>query len=323
MFLLFLFFLIVIKFVISDIYKDSTMKVQEFQEMERKAKTFACSLLADNPILSKKKEKQIRDYLKKNNFLKSGSDSSIHEKIKQFKTAICFNNIYSDRANDILMELSEGKYDLLQNKDNAKFFDFDKNADFAELTKDMKETNKLLEDLQKEEESLHEKRKDDPELDNSLKDIEKKMFKNPKFGSNGLDGEGLLNFNGMDLTTDREEREKKEKFKNQKTFVRRGNRGNIDDMEFNFKNLVEHPEILRKYLGIKSLIGFIIFMTIITIIDNRNKNRILEEEKKKKEKGGEENKNSGEKSTDNKNTENKNDENKNINKDETNKEKIE
>ena len=160
--------------MISDTFKDSTMKVQEFQQMERKAKTFACSLLAESPILSKKKEKQIRDYLKKNNFLKSDSESSIHEKIKQFKTSICFNNIYIDRANDILMGLSDGKYDLLNDKDNSKFFEFDKNSDFSELTKNMKETNEIMEELKKEEESLHEKRKDDPNLDNSLKDIEKK-----------------------------------------------------------------------------------------------------------------------------------------------------
>ena len=294
--------------MISDTFKDSTMKVQEFQQMERKAKTFACSLLAESPILSKKKEKQIRDYLKKNNFLKSDSESSIHEKIKQFKTSICFNNIYIDRANDILMGLSDGKYDLLNDKDNAKFFDFDKNSDFNELTKTMKETNEIMEELKKEEESLHEKRKDDPNLDNSLKDIEKKMFKNPKYDLNG----GQLNFNSMDLTTEREEREKREKIKNQKKFNKHGYR-DINELEFNFKNLIEHPEILRKYLGIKSLIGFIIFMIIITIIDNRNQNRIIEEEKKKKEK-------KEENQPKEKNDESKN---KNINKDETNKEKKE
>ena len=307
MFLFFLFSLIIIKFVISDTFKDSTMKVQEFQQMERKAKTFACSLLAESPILSKKKEKQIREYLKKNNFLKSDSESSVHEKIKQFKTSICFNNIYTDRANDILMALSDGKYDLLNDKDNSKFFEFDKNSDFSELTKNMKETNEIMEELKKEEESLHEKRKDDPELDNSLKDIEKKMFKNPKYDLNG----GQLNFNSMDLTTEREEREK---MKQQNKFNKHSYR-DINDLEFNFKNLIEHPEILRKYLGIKSLIGFIIFMIIITIIDNRNQNRIIEEEKKKKEK-------KEEKKEENQPKEKK-DENKNINKDETNKEKKE
>jgi predicted MPP superfamily phosphohydrolase len=142
MFLFFLFFLTLIKFVILDTLKDSTMKVQEFQKMEKKAKTFACSLLAESQILSKKKEKQIRDYLKKNNFLKSDKESSVHDKIKQFKTAICSNNIYTDRANDILMGLSDGKYDIVNDKDNAKFFDFDKNnLDFNEINKNMKETN--------------------------------------------------------------------------------------------------------------------------------------------------------------------------------------
>ena len=303
MFIFFLFFLTLIKFVILDTFKDSTMKVQEFQLMEKKAKIFACSLLSDNSILSKKEEKQIRDYLKKNNFLKSDKESTMHDKIKQFKTAICSKNIYTDRANDILMELSDGKYDIINNKDNAKFFDFDKNLDFNEINKNMKEVNEIMEELRKEEESLHEKRKDDPNLDNSLKDIEKKMFRNPKYDLNG----GQLNFNSMDLTTEREEREKREKLKNQKKF-NKFNHKDIKDLEFNFKNLIEHPEILRKYLGIKSLIGFIIFMIIITIIDNRNQNRILEEEEKKKKE---------------KLNENKPKENKENNKDETNKEKKE
>ena len=303
MFIFFLFFLTLIKFVILDTFKDSTMKVQEFQLMEKKAKIFACSLLSDNSILSKKEEKQIRDYLKKNNFLKSDKESTMHDKIKQFKTAICSKNIYTDRANDILMELSDGKYDIINNKDNAKFFDFDKNLDFNEINKNMKEVNEIMEELRKEEESLHEKRKDDPNLDSSLKDIEKKMFRNPKYDLNG----GQLNFNSMDLTTEREEREKREKLKNQKKF-NKFNHKDIKDLEFNFKNLIEHPEILRKYLGIKSLIGFIIFMIIITIIDNRNQNRILEEEEKKKKE---------------KLNENKPKENKENNKDETNKEKKE
>ena len=304
MFIFFLFFLTLIKFVILDTFKDSTMKVQEFQQMEKKAKIFACSLLSDNSILSKKEEKQIREYLKKNNFLKSDKESTMHDKIKQFKTAICSKNIYTDRANDILMELSDGKYDIINNKDNAKFFDFDKNLDFNEINKNMKEVNEIMEELRKEEESLHEKRKDDPDLDNSLKDIEKKMFRNPKYDLNG----GQLNFNSMDLTTEREEREKREKLKNQKKF-NKFNHKDIKDLEFNFKNLIEHPEILRKYLGIKSLIGFIIFMIIITIIDNRNQNRILEEEEKKKK----------EKLNENKPKENK----ENNNKDESNKEKKE
>ena len=269
------------------------MKVQEFQKMEKKAKTFACSLLSESSILSKKKEKQIRDYLKKNNFLKSDKESNVHDKIKQFKTAICSNNIYTDRANDILMGLSDGKYDIINDKDNAKFFDFDKNLDFNEITKNMKETNEIMEELRKEEESLHEKRKDDPNLDDSLKDIEKKMFRNPKYDPNNLNG-GQLNFNSMDLTTEREEREKREKLKKQKKF-NKFNHKDINELEFNFKNLIEHPEILRKYLGIKSLIGFIIFMIIIIIIDNRNQKRILEEEEKKKKEKLNENKSKGNK----------------------------
>ena len=339
MFLICIFFLITFKTIISSTLSDNVMKAKEFEQMEKKAKTFACNLLSDSSILTKKREKKIREYLKKNNFLKSDSESNTHEKIKQFKTVICYDNIYMDKANDILMALKDGNYDFIEDKSLSKYFDFDSKSDFKELTKNMKETNQIMEDLKKEEESLHEKRKDDRELDDSLKDIEKKMFKNPKYDTGGADN--IINLNSMDFTTDREEREKKErelaeKLKNIKKGKKSYNESNIT-----FKDIIENPELLRKYIGIKTLIGFIIFMVIITIIDNKNQKRMREEEEKErqmKEKENKENKNEENKenkSEDNKpeenkenkeenkdeNKENKNDD-KNINKDEIIKEKI-
>ncbi len=174
MFLICIYFLITFKTIISSTLSDNVMKAKEFEQMEKKAKTFACNLLSDSSILTKKREKKIREYLKKNNFLKSDSEANTHEKIKQFKTVICYDNIYMDKANDILMALKDGNYDFIEDKSLSKYFDFDSKSDFKELTKNMKETNQIMEDLKKEEESLHEKRKDDRELDDSLKDIEKK-----------------------------------------------------------------------------------------------------------------------------------------------------
>ena len=327
-----IYFLIIFKIIISSSLSDGVMKAQEFEQMEKKAKTFACNLLSDSSILTKKREKKIREYLKKNNFLKSDSEANTHEKIKQFKTAICYDNIYMDKANDILMALKDGNYDFIEDKSLSKFFDFDPKSDFKELTKNMKETNQIMEDLKKEEESLHEKRKDDPKLDDSLKDIEKKMFKNPKYDT-GADN--IINLNSMDFTTDREEREKKErelieKLKN----VKKGKK-TYNDSNISFKDIIENPELLRKYIGIKTLIGFIIFMVIITIIDNKNQKRMREEEEEKERKMKEkenkkeenkENKIEDKKPEENKvnqeeNKDNKN-EDKNINKDETIKEKI-
>ena len=304
------------------------MKAQEFEQMELKAKTFACSILADSSLLSKKREKQIRDYLKKNNFLKSDFESNIHEKIKQFKTCVCFNNIYTDRANDILIQLSDGKYDFLDDTSNTKFFDFDKNDDFTELTKNLKQTNKIMEDLKKEEDSLHEKRKDDPELDNSLKDIEKKMFRNPKYTGGGM-GE-QLDLSNLDFTTEREEREKKEKLEKLKKYGKYGKK-TINDSDIGFKDIIENPELLRKFIGIKTIIGFVIFMLIISIIDHRNQKRIKEEEeklknknkpqeKKDEKKDGKKDENK-EKNNDNKNNQKENINN--VNKDESKKEKVE
>ena len=323
MFLIFLFSLILIKLSIGSTLKDNIMKAQEFEQMELKAKTFACSILADSSLLSKKREKQIRDYLKKNNFLKSDSESNMHEKIKQFKTCVCFNNIYTDRANDILIQLSDGKYDFLDDSSNSKFFDFDKNDDFNELTKNLKQTNKIMEDLKKEEDSLHEKRKDDPELDNSLKDIEKKMFRNPKYTGGGM-GE-QLDLSNLDFTTEREEREKKEKLEKLKKYGKHG-RKTINDSDISFKDIIENPELLRKFIGIKTIIGFIIFMLIISIIDHRNQKRIKEEEEKLKNKDKnkpQDKKDDKKDENKEKNNDNKNNEKENVNKNESKKEKVE
>ena len=294
------------------------MKAKEFEQMEKKAKTFACNLLSDSSILTKKREKKIREYLKKNNFLKSDSEANTREKIKQFKTVICYDNIYMDKANDILMALKDGNYDFIEDKSLSKYFDFDSKSDFKELTKNMKETNQIMEDLKKEEESLHEKRKDDRELDDSLKDIEKKMFKNPKYDTGGADN--IINLNSMDFTTDREEREKKERELAEKLKNIKKGKKNYNESNITFKDIIENPELLRKYIGIKTLIGFIIFMVIITIIDNKNQKRMREEEEKERQMKEKENKeNKGENKDENK--ENKN-EDKNINKDEIIKEKI-
>ena len=321
MFWSFIYFLIKIKLIISSTLSDNVMKVQEFEQMEKKAKTFACSILADSSIISKKREKKIKEYLKKHNFLKSDSESNTYDKIKQFKTAICYDNILMDKANDILISLQDGNYDFINDKSLSKYFEFDSKSDFSELTKNMKETNQIMEDLRKEEESLHEKRKDDPKLDESLKDIEKKMFKNPKFDSKGGFTGETINLNSMDFTTEREEREKREREQKYKKMQGKFGKKNFEDGNITFKDIIEHPELLRKYIGIKTLIGFIIFMIIITIIDNRNQKRMKEEEENKKKM--EENENKPEEKKEITDKENKSGDINNVNKDESNKEKIE
>ena len=200
-----------------------------------------------------------------------------------------------DKANDILMALKDGNYDFIEDKSLSKFFDFDPKSDFKELTKNMKETNKIMEDLRKEEE---ERKNDDSYYEESLKDLKSKIYKNPKYEQNG----DKFDFNSKDLTTDRLEREK--------------NKREIEDDELTFKNIIEHPEILRKYIGIKTFIGFIIFMIIITIIDNKNQKRMQEEEEKQKKMKENENKSEEKKEEENKD---KKENNKNIEKNNNNK----
>ena len=288
-------FLIMIKLIISSSYSDNVMKVQEYQKMEKQAKILACSMLADSSIIPKRKENKIKKYLKKNNFLDDSEEYENLEKIKQFKTAICYDKISFDKANDVLTALREGNFDFINDKSMADYFDFDSKDDFKELTKNMKETNKIMEDLRKEEE---ERKNDDSYYEESLKDLKSKIYKNPKYEKNG----DKFDFNSKDLTTDKLEREK--------------NKREIEDDELTFKNIIEHPEILRKYIGIKTFIGFIIFMIIITIIDNKNQKRMQEEEEKQNKMKENENKSEEKNKEENKD---KNDNNINIEENNNNK----
>ena len=78
--------------------------------------------------------------------------------MKQFEVAICYDNIYMDKANDIITALKEGNFDFMNVDSLTKYFDFDLKDDFNKLTKNMKETNKIMEDIRKEEEAMREKK---------------------------------------------------------------------------------------------------------------------------------------------------------------------
>ena len=150
-----------IKLIISSSYSDNVMKVQEYQKMEKQAKILACSMLADSSIIPKRKENKIKKYLKKNNFLDDSSEEETLEKMKQFEIAICYDNIYLDKANDIITSFKEGNFDFMNDDSLTKYFDFDSKDDLKKLTKNMKETNQIMEDIRKEEETMSEKRKED------------------------------------------------------------------------------------------------------------------------------------------------------------------
>lgn len=275
--MLFLFYIIIsllFALIYSDSYSDNVMKTKDFMLMENKAKTFACSLLASSNLLSKKREKQIREYLKKNKY-----DTS-QQKIIEFKTVVCYNNIYIDKANSILTSLSDGKFEFIDDKSNSKFFDFDSKSDFNTLTKDLEYTNKIMKDLEEEEKNLHEKRKDDQSLDNELKDIEKKLIKNPRYvkGNRKRDD----NFNIDDISYKKRKINSNKNSQKFKDDINDSINNNNKKREFNIKEIIKNPELLTEYMGIKTAIGFIIIMIILSIYDAKNQKRMKEEEEKKK-----------------------------------------
>ena len=172
--------------------------IQNYKEqLEKKAKTLACSFISDSFLLSmSNKEKQLKEILKKNKIIKK--DSEADKAIPNFVSALCYSKIRPETANEILIHVSEGKTDL-PNRENYKYlFEINSKVDYKSIKKYMDEMNQIMKDIEEEEQSLHEKRKDDPDLDKNIKNLEKKMVRNKHYMENN------------------EEKDKKEEKKNRK-----------------------------------------------------------------------------------------------------------
>ena len=234
---------------------DGIMKAKELEDLEKKAKALACNFLTSSSLLAfAHKEKQIKDLLKKNKILKK--DSETEAKIQNFMTSICFSKIDAQTANEILIKITEGHNEIPEKDKYKHYFDFDMKADFKKYKKIMNEVSKVMKDIEAEEKALHEQRKDDPDLEKNMKDIERKLIKNKKYEEK---------LEEKDDDDDEEKKESKnEKRKNRRKKREKKKKEEIKkEKEKEKKEKEEHEEPRRKRpFRFKNLIGAIDLKTI-------------------------------------------------------------
>lgn len=290
--LIFSILLIILPFIISLDSSDYVMKGEEIEQLEKKAKTLACSFISDSFLLSmSNKEKQLKEILKKNKIIKK--DSEADKAIPNFVSALCYSKIRPETANEILIHVSEGKTDL-PNRENYKYlFEINSKVDYKSIKKYMDEMNQIMKDIEEEEQSLHEKRKDDPDLDKNIKNLEKKMVRNKHYMENN------------------EEKDKKEEKKNRKKRKEKQKEEIIKEKKEE-KNEHKIPRRKKSFsmkefikrMNFKTIWAFIISLIIILIfpfiylqtnniqIENKDNETKTEEEQKEINEG---NKNENEK----------------------------
>ena len=168
-----LLFLILLQINIILILSDSKSDDdKEYARQERRVKALACSILANTQYTyANHTKREIRELLKKHNIIQRAAES--HQKIFEFLRAICFKKIETYTANKIIDDISDKKYDILDNEDYAELFIIDPKLNYTRIKNVIKRVNKIMKKIEDEEE----KRKRNETLNNT----EPKYLKNFKF----------------------------------------------------------------------------------------------------------------------------------------------
>ena len=279
MYILFI-FLIFISYIFCLPSSDAIMKGQELEELEKKAKALACNFLTTSSLLTfANKEKQIKELLKKHKLLKK--DSEAQAKIQNFMTSICYSKIDSQTANEILIKISEGHTEIPGKDKYKNYFDFDIKGDFKKYKQIMDELNKVIKDIEAEEKALHDQRKDDPDLEKSMKDIERKLIKNKKYEENleekddddDFDDDydekkGNKNDKRKNRLKKKREKKKKEEIRKKKEKEKEENEEPRRKRPFRFKNLFGGIDLKTIWPFIISLLIILIFPFIFMTTNN-------------------------------------------------------
>ena len=146
-----IFLLLLLQININFIYsEDDKPTEKEIAQAERRVKSLACSILSNTHYAySNHTKRQIRELLKKNNIIQRAAES--HDKIFEFLRAICYRRIDEEIASRIVDELSQKRYEILEDEDYAKLFKIEPNLNFTKIEKTIKRVNKIMKKLEKEE----------------------------------------------------------------------------------------------------------------------------------------------------------------------------
>ena len=142
--------LIILQINIIFILSDSNSDDKEYARQERRVKSLACSILANTQYsYVNHTKREIRELLKKHNIIQRAAES--HQKIFEFLRAICFKKIETYTANKIIDDISDRKYDILDNEDYAELFIIDPNLNYTKIKNVIKRVNKIMKKIEEEE----------------------------------------------------------------------------------------------------------------------------------------------------------------------------
>ena len=260
------FFFILLIFILTNIcFSDLNYKEKNFKNLEKKSKILACSYLSKLFSDSlKDSNKLLKDIIKDKENFKNESDTQ--EKISQFLLINCYLKITKELANNLILEITKGKKDILNNKKYYELFEIDKNKDINKMKETMKEIEEILKEIKKEEEELLKKGKNSPNFEKVYREFEEKMKKNTD------DYRKKMNEKEQNNKNNKKKKNGKKPYEGTKWEIVKP----FDESLFSFKDIFINPIKFFKETGINTLCGMIIMSLIfINIFQNISNNRII------------------------------------------------
>ena len=266
--------LILVKISLSDL----NSKERSIKNLEKKAKVLACSYLSKLFSDSiKENENILKDLIKDKSFL---NEAESKEKISQILLMNCYTKITNSLANDLILEITKGKKDILKNKKYYELFELDKTKDINNMKETMKEMEEILKEIKKEEEQFLKKGKDSPNFEKAYKEFEEKMKKNQN------DYRKKINEKEQSNKNNKKKKSGKKPYEGTKWEIVKPLNENL----FSFKDIFINPIKFFKETGINTISGMIIMsLVFINIFQNISNTKITKESKINKEEKIEEN----------------------------------
>ena len=245
-------FILLIFLSIKISFSDLNSARNNLKNIEKKSKVLACSYLSKFFIDSAKDyDKIFKDIFKDKSSTKN--ESEIKERISQYLLVNCYLKITKELANNLILEISKGKKDIMKNKKYFELFEIDKNNDINKMKETMKEIGDILKEIKEEEEILR-KGKDSPNFEKAFKEFEEKMKKNNN------DYRKKINEKEQNNKKAKKKKSGKKPYEGTKWEIVKSTNENI----FNIKDIIINPIKFFEEAGINTFCGMII-MSLISI----------------------------------------------------------
>ena len=238
---------VIIIFIITKIcLSDLNSNEKNFKNLEKKSKILACSYLSKLFLDSvKDNDKLLKDIMKDKSDL---NKSETKEKISHFLLINCYLKITKELANNLILEITKGKKDILNNKKYFELFEIDKNRDINKMKETMKEVDDILKEIKKEEENILKKGKNSPDFEKVYKEFEEKMKKNKD------DYRKKVNEREQNNKNNKKKKSGKKPYEGTKWEIVKP----LDENLFSFKDIFINPIKFFNETGINTLCGMII-----------------------------------------------------------------